>query len=217
MQNLNTKRPVVVKLCGVLVQGTRSHNGLFIVLHVHGVRKDADSVSTLVFEFLSWCREPQLKRLVLIVDNASGEGKNEVVLSTLNLAAWYDYFGEINMRNLYPGHAHSYLDSLFSHIQRSLRWRTLCSVADVADAVAHSIRKEPLKPVVLVLERSADWTGYQDKFLHHIHGHSQPLQFKIYRNHSKRDSPAVMMSRTDADHPWEGVDKGSEPVQLLRE
>jgi hypothetical protein len=217
LQNLNAKRPVVVKLCGFLIQGTRAHNGLFMIMHVHGVRKDADSVSTMLFEFLQWCREPQLKRLVFIVDNAGGEGKNTVVLSMLNLAAWYDYFAEVKMRNLFPGHAHSYLDSLFSHVQRSLRWRTLCSLYDVADAIAHSIRKEPLKPHLVVLERAVAWTEYVDASLQRIHGHSQPLQFNVFRDTRRQHAPAVMLCRTDYDNQWEGIDKSNEPIQLLRE
>lgn len=71
--------------------------------------------------------------------------------------------------------------------------------------------------MLLVLERSADLTGYVGTALHHIHGHRQPLQFKITRDTSKPNAPAVMLCRTDADHPWEGINKTSEPIQLLSE
>jgi hypothetical protein len=214
-QKLNTKRPIVVKLCGVLVQGTHSHNGFFVFLHVHGVRKDADSVSTLLWELMAWCREPQIKRVVLIVDNAGGEGKNETVLATLSAAVWYDWFEHASMRNLFPGHAHSYLDALFSHVQRALRWRTICSLADVADTISHALRKEPLRPTVGVLERAVGWSRYFASALNSIHGHSGPLQFNIFREQSA-EAPARMLTRTDTDHEWEGLDKGPQAIDLLR-
>lgn len=216
-QNLNTKRPVVVKLCGVLVQGTLHHNGFFVFEHVHGVRKDGDSVSTLLWEFMAWCKEPQLKRLVLIVDNAGGEGKNQVVLATLASSTWYDWYDETNMRSLFPGHAHSYVDSLFSHLQRAIRWHTICSLADLADVIGHALHKEPLRPIVGVLERAVGWTAYFASSLHHIHGHRFPLQFKLFREPSIDGRPVRMLTRATAEHKWEGVDKSTEPIQLLYE
>lgn len=128
-------------------------------MHTHAVRKDADSVSSLVFDVLTWAREPQIKRALVIVDNAGGEGKNETVLCTLNTLVWYDWFTEVGMRNLFPGHAHSYLDALFSHLQRAMRWQTMCSLADLADALSQAIKKKGLAPVVCMMEQAVDWSS----------------------------------------------------------
>ena len=206
---------MIVKLCGVLVQGTKAHNGFFVVMHTHGVRKDADSVSTLVFEVLRWCKEPQIKQALVISDNASGEGKNETVLCVLNMTVWYDWYAEIGLRSLFPGHAHSYLDALFSHLQRAMRWTTMCSLADLARALSHALSNEPLRPILCVLERAVDWTNYLSKVMRGIHGHSGPLEFRMFRSATLPDSPARMLSRTTSELPWEGVDRSNEPIELM--
>lgn len=205
-----------MKLCGVLVQGTTAHNGFFIISHVHGVRKDGDSVATILWELLCWCREPQLRKALLVVDNASGEGKNEAVLCTANMSVWYDWYADIGMRNLVPGHAHSYLDALFSHVQRAMRGRTLCSLADVAESIGGAMRNEKLQPTVCVLERSVDWTGVFTKVhaIKRIHGHSGPLQFQI-RAAAVPHAPPLMFTRTTSEHQWEGVEHSAEPVRLM--
>ena len=173
------------------------------------------SVSTLIFEVLRWCKEPQVKQALVILDNAGGEGKNETVLCVLNTTVWYDWYAEIGLRNLFPGHAHSYLDALFSHLQRAMRWKTMCSLADLADALSHALSKEPLRPILCVLERAVDWTDYLSKVMRGVHGHSGPLEFRVFRSATLPDSPARMLSRTTSELPWEGVDRGNEPIELM--
>jgi hypothetical protein len=107
------------------------------------------------------------------------------------------------------------LDSLFSHLQRAMRWSTLCSVADVADVLSQAITKQGLQPVVCVMEYAVSWSLFFHGVVRGIHGHSGPLEFRFFRALDLPDSPSRMLHRTTSEHSWEGIDRTAEPVQLM--
>ena len=126
-----------IKICGSLIQGSKVADGLHLFLHTYAVKKDGNAVATELFDLIRCAREQRHRHLILSFDNAAGEAKNDTILALCDLLVAFDWFDTVEIHQLEPGHTHTYLDALYSHLQRALREHTLVSVADVVDALTH--------------------------------------------------------------------------------
>jgi hypothetical protein len=215
-QVLARETPLSVKICGVLVQGSKRLSGLYLVLHSAAVRKDGNAAATELFSIIAKPREQHHRHLILSFDNAAGEAKNDTVLALCALLVWLDWFETVEIHLLEPGHTHTYLDALFSHVQRALSERTLASVADVIDALSHAFTTEHLQPHILFLQCAFDWVTYFDKYLHTVAGHSKPLGFRFVRVGSGPEAAVRMWMRDNSKGEWLGYRRTSEPIVVLR-
>ena len=143
---------------------------------------------------------------------------------TRDLGALGDVCAAARRRNLQrlsaqgaePGHTHTYLDALYSHLQRALREHTLGSVADVVDALTHAFKDERLQPTITVLEAASDWSAFFASSLETIAGHSQPLGFRFARVESGPHAPVRMFVRDNSKGEWLGYRRTSEPIVVLK-
>jgi hypothetical protein len=207
--------PIEVKICGAFVQGSSKHSGLTLFVHSNAICKDSNVVATELWEVITKARETRHKHLVLSFDNAAGEGKNQYVLAFCALLVSLNWFETVEIHALEPGHTHSYLDALFSHVQRAKRERPLCSVADVVDALSHSFSADPLKPVVVLLERAWDWMRYFDGHTKQLHGQKVPLGFRFFVPAGSRDQLARMLVRDNSQGQWLGYERQATPIEVL--
>ena len=200
------------------VQGNDSeHDGLYLTLHLTSIVKDGNSIATALHEVVSKARLPHHEELVLSFDNAVAEGKNVVILLLCVLWVSLGWFVRIRILMLLPGHTHNFLDALFSHLQRALSTRTIASIADVVEALqgAFSDNKK-LKPRVLLMARSWDWRALFGELPLPIAGHSVPLGFLIEKVPSLPPSaPARLLARDTSAAPWLGLERSTEPFELL--
>lgn len=216
MQALSREQPLSIKVCGALVQGSSHADGLHLFLHSSAVKKDGNTVATELFDVIRRARDQHHKHLVLSFDNAAGEAKNSTVLSLCALLVGMDWFESVEIHQLEPGHTHTYLDALFSHVQAALRRNTLVSVADVVDALASAFKRESLAPSVTIVEKATDWASFFTASLEPLAGHSQPLGFRFARVGSGPAAPVRMFVRDNSEGEWLGYRRTTQPIVVLK-
>lgn len=172
---------------------------------------------TELFDLVRRAREPRHKRLVLSFDNAAGEAKNSTVLALCDMLVEFDWFRTVEIHQLEPGHTHTYLDALFSHLQAALAQGTIASIADVVDALENAFTSEKFSPSITVLERASDWTAFFAPSLEALAGHSQPLGFKFERVGRNPSAPVRLFVRDNSQSEWFGYRRtATQPIVVLK-
>jgi hypothetical protein len=127
------------------------------------------------------------------------------------------WFVRVRVLLLLPGHAHNLLDALFSHLQHAIRTCSITSIAAIADAIQHAFTAERLQPHLHAMLRSWDWRAFIGDLALPLAGQSVPLGFLIERVPGlPADVPARLLMQDVSGEPWLGLERGHDPVELLR-
>lgn len=135
----------------------------------------------------------------------------------MRVARWAGLVESVEIHMLEPGHTHNYLDALFSHLQCAKRQHTLCSVADLVDALQHAFSAERLKPNIVILERAFDWIKYFTPHIDTLAEHAKPLGFKFCKVGADADAAVRMYWRDNSKGAWLGLDATPTPIPVIKQ
>ena len=194
------------------VIGTICHNmdKKFIYLTVPDFPKGADlNISVLywqIYQMLSSYSDNQRPSILLLqVDNGS-ENKNRWMFGFLSMLIEWEWFVEVNLYFLQPGHTHEDVDQMFSGISTHLDTHTIGSIPSLISSLSTNAKTIP--PSVSVLSSYMHWSSWLAPHLKDFSGHGESYAF-IFRK-LPNGRPGMKMKLLATSTYWQGLTSSPE-------
>ncbi len=141
------------------------------------------------------------RTLYLQVDNSAAEGKNQYLLQFAAALVHHNWFDEIFIHYLQPGHTHEDIDRLFQLFHTYFRWKVI-ETMDQAVEFARAIYPKD------ILIRELQWPVYSWKkwflgFSQSISGHKDKYAFWI--KPGLDNTPSLLYKKQSLDNEWTEV------------
>ena len=143
--------------------------------------------------------------LFLQMDNGS-ENKNRWMFGFLSMLIYWEWFIEINVYFLQPGHTHEDVDQMFSRISTQLDKHTIGSIPSLITALTTS--SSTVAPSVTLLPAFMKWSTYFAPHLKNFTGHGECYAY-IFRK-QPNGLPGMKMKLLASSVCWQGLDSSPE-------